>query len=362
MSSLIVEVVKIDDILVHPNADRLELVVVKGWQCVVQKDLYKIGDKVIYIPIDSILPAELESILFPPDSKIKLHKSIVKSIKIRKALSQGIIISLSYLPKYEKYKVGDDVKDILGITKFEPSKKSNLQGKERSKKETNPFFYKYTDIENIKNFIDVFTEDDDVIVTEKIHGTSFRAGYLPFVANTWWKKILRFFKLTPQYEFVYGSHNVQLENEFNSKIFHSNVYAECVVKYNLKECLKPHEVIYGEIYGNNIQKNYTYGCKQNERKLAIYDVQKNGKWLDYYDARNFCLELNLPVVYLIYDGKFNYNYFKTKLTGNSVMVPSQSIIEGGVIRSKKEELCYTGRKILKLINDEYLLKDNTDYH
>ena len=39
MSSLIVEVSTIDAIQKHPNADALDLAVIKGWQCVTAKEL-----------------------------------------------------------------------------------------------------------------------------------------------------------------------------------------------------------------------------------------------------------------------------------------------------------------------------------
>lgn len=55
MSSLIVEICEVNDVEKHPNADKLDLVSVKGWQCVAQKGEYQIGDSVVYIPIDSIL-------------------------------------------------------------------------------------------------------------------------------------------------------------------------------------------------------------------------------------------------------------------------------------------------------------------
>ena len=53
MSSLIVEVCRIDRVLPHPNADLLELAHIKGWQCVVPKGKYAAGSLVTYVPIDA---------------------------------------------------------------------------------------------------------------------------------------------------------------------------------------------------------------------------------------------------------------------------------------------------------------------
>ncbi len=79
MSTLIVEIVPILNIKEHPNADKLEIAEVKGWECIVKKDDFKVGDYALYIPIDSQLPADVENILFPPESKIKLSKGRIKS-------------------------------------------------------------------------------------------------------------------------------------------------------------------------------------------------------------------------------------------------------------------------------------------
>jgi tRNA-binding EMAP/Myf-like protein len=94
MSTHKVEVVQIDEVLKHPNADRLELAKIMGWQVVIGKGNFKVGDLAAYIPVDSILSESLEARLFPPDSKIKLNKHRVRSIKIRGQMSQGMIIPL----------------------------------------------------------------------------------------------------------------------------------------------------------------------------------------------------------------------------------------------------------------------------
>src|SRR5208282_2090591 len=59
MSTLVVEVCRIEKILPHPNADALELAHLKGWQCVVPKGKYIANDLVTYIPVDAVVPAAL---------------------------------------------------------------------------------------------------------------------------------------------------------------------------------------------------------------------------------------------------------------------------------------------------------------
>lgn len=368
MSSLIVEVVKIDEILDHPNADKLELAKIKGWICVVRKDSFKVGDKAIYIPIDSILPESLETKIFTEGSKITLNNHRVKTIKIRKAVSQGLLVTLDSIG-LKDYPIGTDVKDVLGIKKSEPPSAPfrGFKGGQTSKKISNPNFTKYIDIENYKNYNNVFQPDDYVVITEKIHGTNFRCGWVEFATDTWWKKIKKFLGLAPKYEFVYGSHNIQLQNKFISKDFYSkqgegNVYAKTVAQYNLKEKLDKGIVVYGEIYGDGIQKNYTYGCEKGERKLVIFDIKKDGKYLDNHKVLEYCLNKDFDVPPLLYSGKFKEVNLDKLVQGKSVLCSKQKVREGIVIKSITEEICCISRKILKHINPDYLLKDNTDFH
>ena len=48
----------ISRITTHPNADKLDLAQILGFQCVVQRNAYKAGDKIIYIRPDAELPLE----------------------------------------------------------------------------------------------------------------------------------------------------------------------------------------------------------------------------------------------------------------------------------------------------------------
>lgn len=119
MSTFKVEAVTIEAIEPHPNADRLELAKIKGWQCVVPKGQYKENDFVLYIPMDAILPESVEAILFGPDAKIKLSKHRVKTIKLRGAISQGIIADFDLFPAIRNIRIkdGDDLAETLGIKK-----------------------------------------------------------------------------------------------------------------------------------------------------------------------------------------------------------------------------------------------------
>lgn len=368
MAELIVETVKVDSVIAHPNADRLSIATVKGWDCVIGKDQFKAGDIAVYIPIDSILPEVLEEKIFC-GTKIKLSKHRIKTIRLRGAVSQGLLISLKQADLSKHLKDGVNVKEKLGITKYEPSVQPKsmrtVQGKSNRNPNTN--FHKYTNLQNVKNYNKVFNENDEVSVTEKIHGTNFRAGWVKKEKYSFWEKVKKFFGAkVDEAEFVYGSHNIQLQTGGSWKGFYkTNVYAEAVHNHNLEESLKNKDVvIYGEIYGSGIQKRYNYGCLPDERKLVVFDVFLKGDWLNRDELVDFCTAQNLPCSLEIYRGKYDLEKIKKICTGNSKMHPEQKIIEGGVIKPVIEGDSYIGRKALKLINDQYLLQkgDMSEFH
>lgn len=366
MSKLIVDVVRIDKIVPHGNADRLEIAVVKGWQVVVPKGVYQPGDKAVYVPIDAVLPPDLEAKLFPEGSKIKLKNSRVRTIKIRGQYSQGMLIHLDDVGIDKSNPVGTDVAEMLGISKYEPPLKqpTRLGGQPKKKRDQNPYFKEYTDIQHLKNFPHAFQTGERVLLDEKVHGTNFRAGWVPRHANKWWKKIINFFR--SPWEFVYGSHHVQLQNKMLwNGFYRRNVYAEIVHKLDLMERIPKGYVVYGEIYGDGIQKNYSYGLKDGNIDVVFFDVY-DSKWGAYLspDMRDYWLDRNgfekhiVPAVGRI---KFpaDLSDLDHLVAGPSILAPeAQPICEGVVVRSLENDT-----PPYKIINPAYhAAQNNTDYH
>lgn len=370
MSDFKVPIVTIDRITRVPNTHSLIACQVKDWNVVANESQnYDEGEKVVYVPIDSILPERLESYLFPPGCKIKLSKSRVKTAKIHKAVSQGLLVKidadlLGMYPDLLRAQVSDDVSAILGITKYEPPASSvpnHMRGKQASK--NNPLFKRYTDINHLKWYPDAFVIAEPVDITEKLHGTSARYAVLPAVADTWWKKVLKFFKLLPKNEFCYGSRNVQLQNKvLNKKLFYdTDVYAKIARQENLREKLEPGLTLYGEIVGDGIQGGYSYGCKQGEHKFFAYDLAVDGKYVDPQALRLYCAAKGIETVPSLYQGPFLPPVLDELRKGDST-VGGQKVREGIVVKPAEETVGWMGRKVFKFINDDYLLKEQTDFH
>lgn len=87
---------KIASIQPIDGADRIEVATVLGWQVVVKKDEFKVGDLCIYIEIDSVLP-EIEDFEFLRDKKFR-----IKTQKLRGQISQGLILPLDALNNFGK--------------------------------------------------------------------------------------------------------------------------------------------------------------------------------------------------------------------------------------------------------------------
>jgi RNA ligase (TIGR02306 family) len=375
MSTFRTPITIIKDVNSHPNADRLDIVKCFDFNIVTQKGKYKIGDTVLYVPIDSVLPLWLEERLFTAESKIKLNKSRVKQIRIRQFPSQGMIVEIPDIKDKLTGEIseGDDVSTILGITKYEPPAPDfQANGprvkKERNKKHENPYFHEYNGLESVKWYPDLFEEGQEVVYTEKIHGTNGRCGLLPRVPKTLIEKVLSFFKLLPKYQFTYGSNCVQLQSKKYTGWYEENVYARMVKEYDLENKIKPNETVYYEIYGSGIQKNYTYGCKDGENKIVVFDVKiladdkQSTRWLTHDELVLFCIERGLPMVPVIYRGAHSKELAHKHTKGDSVLAPKQKIREGIVIRDPKEPVCFLGKKVLKYLSEDYLDKDNSDFH
>lgn len=376
-----VPVTVIKEIQEHTNATSLEFAVVYGFRVIVRKGEYKAGDKILYIPIDSVLPLEFEKKLFPVDSKIKLNKSRVKQIKIRGQYSQGMIVDLDdineaikkeYLDNYDENKwLEVDLSGPLGITKYQPPEASYQSSglSPRDKPRENPYFHKYNGVENIKWYPDLFKEDEEVVIQEKLHGSCCRAAILPFKANTIWKKVLKLLRLAPQTEVCYGSNNVQLQERGDyTGWYGENVYKKVLDKVGAFQKMQPGEIIYGELIGEGIQKDYSYGHK--EHHFVLFDVkvvQEDGttKWLNPEEVEVYAYNRGFDFVPVLYTGLFNKEKAYELTKGPSVYAPSQKVREGIVIKSRinyNDEYMSSNKKGVKWLNEKYLEGDQSDFH
>lgn len=330
MSSLIVEVCKIDDVRPHPNAERLELAIVKGWQCVVGKGHFKQGDTITYIPIDSVLPVELSD-------KIGVTKYLsngrVRCARLRGEPSFGVID----VPHGE---VGENVASKLGITKYAPPLKLSAGDAESP----HPLFDAYTDIENMRNFTDVFIAGEPVVGTEKIHGTNSRIG---IVTNEDGQRI-----------HVAGSKGVQRQYADNSTYWYPWKIPAVVAMMEAVSAGHKQTIMYGEVYGK--VQSLRYGLPQGIAYRA-FDIKRDGRYMDPGEFADTCAEFGVQRCPVLYSGPFDIASIRSASEGPSLIPGADNIREGIVVRPMRERTHPSvGRVILKYVSDAYLLGDNDD--
>lgn len=388
MSKWEVKVRTITDVSPHENADRLEVARVDGfdWDIIVGKGQFKVGNLAIYVPVDSILPQDILDTVFK-DSKVQPSKGRIKTARIRQKVSYGLLLSPELLSgrKNQKDKTihlidvkdGMDVDEILGIVKYEPPEPAySTRSMGMKKQKLNPYFREYVDVENIKYYPNTFGYPDaegndvEVVVCEKVHGTNFRFGKLKKRMDNWFSRAWG--KLTGEYEYVVGSRRVQQKTFGTGKtwleqrgVVSENVYTHMAKKLKFKEWMPENYVVYGEIYGKGIQ-DMEYGLTDYD--FIAFDVMyidgETERYLDYDEFKEFCLMYGLNRVPELYRGKWSQDCLNYRTGTTTVGNNLAQIKEGVVIKTVKETTnSLLGRVILKVINEEYLLREKgTEFH
>lgn len=95
------------------GADNIELIGVLGWVLIAKIDEFKVGDKAVFVEIDSKCPADDERFAFLEKKHYK-----IKTMKLGKfkCFSQGLALPLTLFPELSDRKLGDDVTKELRIT------------------------------------------------------------------------------------------------------------------------------------------------------------------------------------------------------------------------------------------------------
>ena len=357
-------VARINEIKPIEGADKIELAVVGGWNCIIQKGQYAEGGLVIVATTDAVIPQELSDAMNVTSYLRKGQR--VRTVKLKGIYSECLIIPFNMTVGRTKvvktWKEGDDLMEAMGVFKYEPPVKTiSLGGGRKVRYQDNPNFSVYYKFPNIKNVPDMFTGNDLVEITRKIHGTNARYGIVKKNKLSIWDKIKKFFgDRWVGYEFVVGSHNVEKGSD-SQGYYDTNVWYEMADKNNLKEKMwniaktrgvddiGSGMVLYGEIYGAGIQKGYDYGL--NEIKFVGFDVSINGKYVDTQKAK-YIIEAHfrVPYVPILYMGFWSKTIQDSYVVDNFIegtKVPHEGIVV--------KEVSGDRRKIAKVINPAYLI-------
>lgn len=368
----------IESLFPIPNADKIEVAQVLGWECVVKKGEFKVGDKIIYCEVDSVMPDK------PEYEFLRNRKFRIRTIKLRGQVSQGLVLPIhptlnQYSKTEEDYFIGEDVTELLGIVKYlSPSERVEAQEElrkitleksrfkkfmmryswfrkvflSRNTKRGWPYWVSKTDEERVQNIpqriLDQY-KDNLVYVTEKIdyQSATFTGKLIPKYGG-WLGKLISFKK----YQFLVCSRTVT-NNDKNS------LYWKIARKHNIEQILRenPNLTIQGEQGDTNVQGN-KYGIKEPMFWVFnIIDHEKNYHY-NYFELRDFCDNYNLNYVPLVQMGTYKLSELGSTVQELVEFSKGKSILasiprEGIVVRCIEN-----GKKILsfKVINPDFLLK------
>jgi RNA ligase (TIGR02306 family) len=338
---------KITEITPIENADNIELAKVGGWQCIIKKNAYKVEDLVVIATTDSIIPESLSDAMNVTNYLRKGGR--VRTVKLRGVYSECLIIPFTYTPRPATYKEGQDMMKELNVSKYEPPVKTiQLSSGKKIRYHENPNFHVYYKFPNQKNVPDMFNDEDVVQITRKVHGTNARFGIVKKNKLSLWDKIRKFFRLADEwidYEYVYGSHNVEKGSD-SQGFYSTDVWREIADKYLIKNRLwhyvkvqSPKEigsgvVIYGEIYGGGIQKGYDYGLE--EIQFVVFDIMENGKYLDTLNTWLVTTDLlRLRHVEILYTGLWNKEIHDKYVFNNIIEGIKKPVHHEGIVVKHK---------------------------
>lgn len=312
------EVIEVTELINHPNADSLSLVMIGDYQCVVRTADWKVGDLAIYIEPDTIVP-ETEEFAF-----LGTHRRI-KARKLRGQWSMGLLI-----PAPDGAKIGDDFWEQLGLTHYEPQAQGHFSTGGDNVTPPPGFFPKY-DVLNFRKYSHLFEEGEEVIVSEKTHGASSKFVCIDdeiyASSRNFWKK--------------------RDDNNLWWKALAQNPSLEKWLRANQNLC------VYGEVFGQ--VQNLKYGAKNGEIFFAAFDILRGHQWLDFDEAHE--IGASLPWVPLVYRGPFDKDRILAFAEGDTLYPNAGNIREGAVVKPIHERVDpKIGRVQLKIISNKYLEK------
>lgn len=337
----------------HPDADRLELAQVGLYRAVVAKDAYRTGQHALYIPEQAVLPTDLIDDLGLTGKLAGGAQNRVKAVRLRGELSQGIVCRPSALADIDwatAHADGTDFADALGIVKWLPPIPPQLAGEAISGAD----LLKWIDIENLQRYPGVFDEGEQVVVTEKIHGSCIVATYL-----------------RAEDRLLVSSKGLAA-NGIALKEAALNLYWRAVHQYRLDEAIgrlcrdsgAARVAVYGEVYGAGVQDLH-YGANARTAGTLGYaafdlrlDVDGATAWIDPGAALETLTRYGVPTVPVLYDGPFDLDALLALAGGPTTIGGGAHIREGIVIRARHDShsAVLGGRKIVKLISPAYLTR------
>ena len=358
------------------GADRIEGAEILGWECVVNKNEFKEGDLCVYFECDSQLP------IHPVFEFMANRHYRVKTAKFKKKISQGLALPLSILSEFTnkditKFKEGQDVTNIIGVTKYDPRpedsnpvsiKKNNpivkylmnysafrkiyrviVPGKTKG---SFPEFIFKTDETRIQSSPSILTKNrnEPFYFTEKLDGSSATYFYNDKLSG----KRFGIFNKDLGNGFGVCSRNLRLVHKDNSN------WWKYALEHNIEEtvkalsyCLGYSVAIQGELIGPSIQENK---YKRNTLEFYCYNIFNidTQSYISFEGKYHLCEKFGIPTVPVVAEESITEEVtipYLVALSKRKSLIKKDILAEGIVGRNVKNDSIS-----FKVINPEWLLK------
>lgn len=332
------KIVKLEGLKKHSNADRLQVAII-DFQSVITGLDAKDGDIYVYFPVECQINSDFlsetnsfrEKEMNTDKEKAGFFEKNcrVRAVKLRGEKSMGYIVPVAVVEEFTGEELSDSVGeefdtigDTLMLKKYEiPVKQTQqrFQGKKpRISRLVENQYRLHIDTENLRKNIHMINPEDEIMISYKIHGTSWIVG------NVLGKKKLNVVEkilktlgvkvVDTEYDYFFGSRKV-VKNEFETAhkndFYDGDLWAD--IKDEVKDKIPKGYTLYGECVGYTkggkyIQDGYDYGCEVGQKKVFVYRItltNVDGFVIDLStdQIRKFCEQYGLNYIQVFYQGK-----------------------------------------------------------
>lgn len=349
---------KISDIMPIEGRDKIVLAIVDGWSVIVKRGEFEVGDKCVYIEIDSVLPDK------PEFEFLRKNNFRIKTMKMAGVISQGICFPMSILPVKQngEYEINENVTGVIGVKQYERTMDKDPVCTSASTREKYPkflmrmswfrklvlpkkhvsgfpSFITKTDETRIQNMPFILKDKQEWVVTEKIDGQSGTFCLVRHKSKIFSKE---------KFEYIVCSRNLRLNKKDNSS------YWMVSDKYHIEDALRnmigdrDWIGLQGECIAPKVQGNKYH---VSDVDFYAFNLVYPGGRLDSITAMEICSRNGIKFVPIVDESYVLPDTVAEVLDyahGDSVI--GDTLREGVVFRSKD------GKQSFKAVDPQFLLK------
>ncbi len=312
----LVSVKRVTDIQPIPDADLIVVATVDGgWNCVVKKGEFNIGDLGVYFEIDSFLPVIPEFEFLRKSSFKKMGDKEgfrLKTVRLKGTISQGLLIPYNMVKTILKdkedihFEHGEDLTEALGVEKYEQPIPACISGEVVG---DFPSFIPKTDQERIQNlYLDyskTYADNSDLIIEELSKNIEKYANRIEELKNNIKPNPILDLEFEATIKLdgtsmtvfvvdanVYKTRNIEKLKEELGDNFDTTYFGVCGRNYELRE---KEGNTYWDVANRDIKEKLINFYKETGRNIALQGelmgvgIQGNREKLDKHQF--FCYEI-----------------------------------------------------------------------